>query len=433
MTAELRIGVAEVDITPPVGTAMSGSLRPRASIGVHDPLYAKAIVLESRGQKLACVMLDLMALSRADGDKAVDRAAARTGIPAERIVWAATHTHTGPYTVPFTDCEPGTVNAEWLAALPSLFAQAVEQADGNLQPARLSRLRAFNYALAHNRRLLFKDGRAINTWNLGQADETMQCVGSAGPIDPEIGILAFDDEQGRLLAILYHFTLHTNTNFKLHLSGDYPAVVAARMRERFGAQVVSVFLPGACGDLNRTVGSYREIGDALADTMIPKLEQRQPVDGGVALGSVKREVVVPFRDFAADQEERISRSGWTAATQEWFREQVEIMRREGYTSASTVLQAWHIGETAFGSLPGELFVELGLKIKQESPFPWTFPVELGGDYLGYLVTRQAMEAGGYEALVGRTAKPSAEGVAFMVNQVLQMLGELHMRGKKETP
>jgi hypothetical protein len=291
----------------------------------------------------------------------------------------------------------------------------------------MSRSRAFNCGLGHNRRVLFKDGRALNTWNLGRADEDVQCVGSAGPVDPEIGMLAFDDEQGRLLAVLYHFTLHTNTNFKLHLSGDYPAVVASRIRERFGARVVSVFLPGACGDINRNGGSYRDIGNALADSMIPGLETRQPADGGVTLGAAKREVEVPFRDFTADQEDRIRQSGWSEELQDWFREQVEIMRREGETSASTVLQAWHIGDTAFGSLPGELFVEWGLKIKRESPFPWTYPVELGGDCLGYLVTRQAMAAGGYEALVARTAKPSAEGVALMVDQVLEMLTDLHSR------
>jgi hypothetical protein len=100
------------------------------------------------------------------------------------------------------------------------------------------------------------------------------------------------------------------------------------------------------------------------------------------------------------------------------------MREDGITEIKTLLQAWRIGDTGFVSLPGELFVEWGLKIKGESPFPWTFPVEMGGDYLGYLVTEQAWKAGGYESLIARSARPSWEGAEMMVNEALDMLNEL---------
>ncbi|HOJ41083.1 MAG TPA: hypothetical protein PK644_11530, partial [bacterium] len=59
------------------------------------------------------------------------------------------------------------------------------------------------------------------------------------------------------------------------------------------------------------------------------------------------------------------------------------------------------------------------------PFPWTYPVELGGDYLGYLVTERAWQEGGYEALIARSARPSVEGVAMLVETVLKMLHHLH--------
>lgn len=100
------------------------------------------------------------------------------------------------------------------------------------------------------------------------------------------------------------------------------------------------------------------------------------------------------------------------------------MRKAGVREDRTLIQAWRIGEIGFASLPGELFLEWGLKIKAESPFPWTFPVELGGDYLGYLVTRQAWQAGGYESLICRSARPSVEGVALMVDKALELLDRL---------
>ena len=87
----LLVGVGEVDITPPVGMALAGSLKPRKSIGVQDPLYIKTIVLESGGRRLAYVILDLIKLIRAEGDRGVALASERTGIPPDHIVWAASH------------------------------------------------------------------------------------------------------------------------------------------------------------------------------------------------------------------------------------------------------------------------------------------------------------------------------------------------------
>ena len=98
MESPLMAGSAEVDITPPVGVLMAGNLKGRPSTGVDDPLHVKAVVLESGGERLVCVTYDLVGLPREEGDRCLVEAARKSGLPAERIVWAATHTHTGPYT-----------------------------------------------------------------------------------------------------------------------------------------------------------------------------------------------------------------------------------------------------------------------------------------------------------------------------------------------
>jgi len=239
-----------------------------------------------------------------------------------------------------------------------------------------------------------------------------------------VGILCFDDDGGIPIAVLWHFTLHTNTNFGPRFSADYPGVVSARLRERFGTGVVPVFVPGACADVNTPGPHYREVGNRLADVILSQLDGRHPREGEVALGALKQELVVPYRDLEADQEQRIRDSQWSPEDQEVFRRELEVMRRQGITEAKTLVQAWRIGEVGFASLPGELFIEWGLKLKAESPFPWTYPVELGGDYLGYLVTQQAWEAGGYESLIARSARPSADGVATMADAALELLRRL---------
>ncbi len=86
------------------------------------------------------------------------------------------------------------------------------------------------------------------------------------------------------------------------------------------------------------------------------------------------------------------------------------------------MQAIRIGDdTALVSLPGEIFVELGLAIKKGSPFKNTFVIELANDSPAYVPTRQAMEQGGYEANNSLYAPGGGE---LLVETALKLLGEL---------
>jgi hypothetical protein len=429
----LKVGVREIEITPPVGTAMAGGFQPRISVGVEDPLYVKAIVLESGGKCLAYVTLDLIALGREVGNRCVEKASRQSGLPAENIVWACTHTHTGPYTGPIFGVEEGGINQSWLTSLPDSFAQAVAEADARKQPASMCHLRTFVVGLGHNRRVVFKNGHTINTWNLDSAGEDLgQSLGSEGPVDPELGILAFDDPSGRPTAVLFHYTLHTNVNFGSYLSADYPGVVAARLRERYGSSVVTLFIPGAFADINVYGLSYREVGNQLADAILKKMDARKPASGPVSLAVAKRELDVEYRDLAANQEERIEAAFFKESDRDVFRKELAMMRQEGLTQTRTLLQAWRIGDIGFASQPGELFVKWGLKMRRESPFAWTYPVMLGGDYVGYLVTEEAWKSGGYESLVARSAKPTAASVSAMIDAALALLNQIHSPTARET-
>ena len=422
MSSTLLVGVAEIDITPPYGAKMAGALVPRPSHGAADPLFVKAIVLEGNGVRMAYAVFDLVGLTLPIGEKMTAAASAATGIPAEHIVWSCTHTHSGPVTINhFPSDTPDPVDYAWQASLIDKFAACVAEADRKKAPMRASRARAYQLGVSHNRRLRYKDGREINTWLLNQGED-LQCVGAAGPIDPEVGMLAFDDEGGTLQAVLFNFALHNNARGDGWLSAEYTAVVAARLREAFGPQVVTLFLPGACGDLNNLV-NYRQTGDALADAMLPYLHQRAPM-ADVTLGIASRRLAVPLRDVFMDQEERLVKAQWWKDVEDFFRKTQADMQRAPRTQAETLVHAWRIGEVSFATFPGEAFVELGLQIKRESPFPWTYPVELANDCLGYLVTPQAWEAGGYESLVSTAAIAAPEASGMFVEANLQLLKEL---------
>src|SRR5581483_8225547 len=92
----LQAGMAEIDITPPVGFRMAGDFPERLSTGTHDPLKAKALVLRQGRKEVALVFCDLIGMSLNVSTNARALASRKTGIPIANIVIAATHSHTGP-------------------------------------------------------------------------------------------------------------------------------------------------------------------------------------------------------------------------------------------------------------------------------------------------------------------------------------------------
>jgi neutral ceramidase len=87
-------------------------------------------------------------------------------------------------------------------------------------------------------------------------------------------------------------------------------------------------------------------------------------------------------------------------------------------------------EVAWVSLPGEIFTELGLAIKQDSPFPHTIIAELANGSIGYIPSRRAYEQGNYEVVSARCAQGSGER---LVDAAVKMLKELHAENAVDKP
>jgi hypothetical protein len=222
---------------------------------------------------------------------------------------------------------------------------------------------------------------------------------------------------------MYHFTLHANSDFGPKFSADYPGIVAQRLTEAFGPQTIPLFMPGCCGDVNPT-HKHVATGDFLAEPMIAALRNRKPLDGPITLGAGKRKLCVPLRNLELDQEERLEKCGWPKELNQVFRDGRARLQAEGIQQVETWVGAFRIGDIGFVTLPGEVFVDWQVFIKERSPFPWTYPVELSNDSLGYLITRDAWEGGGYEALTGASTCIDVSGVQLMVDRSLDLLGQL---------
>jgi hypothetical protein len=159
-----------MDITPPVGYRMAGYFVERLSTGIHDPLHAKAIVIQQGPRQVALVACDLIGFSLNVTTNARARASKLTGIPVSNIVICATHSHTGPlFDGPLREYFHETARqrhgddpqekVDYPAFLVERLAGVIVEAQGNLRPARLQAGVAKQEGLSFNRRYWMKNGQ----------------------------------------------------------------------------------------------------------------------------------------------------------------------------------------------------------------------------------------------------------------------------------
>lgn len=434
--AELRIGAAEVSITPPPGVPLAGYYSLRTSDGTLDELFAKSLVFECDGAKAAIVVCDLITMPRDVTMAARELITKETGIPGDHVMIAATHTHTAPVlqrkaTRDDFDGSNSEPSRLYSAELPKLIAQSVAKANSSLAPAslRVGKLNVEN--VAFNRRFWMADGSIA--WNPKKLDPNI--VAPAGPHDPEIGVLTFDtlEKSAQPLATFVNYAMHPDTVGGTKISADYPGVVTETIeRVRPG---VTMFANGCCGNLNHRNVWWADgqkgpteaarLGSTIAGTVCAGLPQLSDAKAQ-SVRARKENVALPLPEITeADRAE--VRDQMPKVKEAKFMQQVKMFRvldvlaREG-KPLDVEVQVIALGDdVAFVALPGEIFVELGLAIKKASPFKHTMLIELANTAIGYIPNRPAYAEGNYEVVSARCAAGSGE---MLVDTAVKLLREL---------
>ncbi|MGI8912350.1 MAG: hypothetical protein ACR2JY_00935 [Chloroflexota bacterium] len=428
VSGRLRVGVAKVDITPPLDTPVAGSFNERRAAGVDDPLYARALVLECGDVRLALVACDLICLPDVDVARARAILTARLDLPPAQVQFAATHTHTAASPTGLL----GTPRADdYMAALPARLASVVELATQRLRPARLGSASMWVEGVTFCRRFRMRDGTVQMNPSRGNP-EILQPV---SPVDPALTVLYFEDsERQEPLALWANFTLHyVGTDHADAISADYFGRFARIVEAGLGGKALALLTNGASGQINnidihdshQPSGAHQAervarvvAGSALAGAGLARLHEN------VTLGATSRMLQVERRRVTDDDlrlaEQILLASGrqgidaLPAGSFSWLHGQalpssvVTAYAREMPLLAAlpadlpAEVQAFRVGDVAIVSLPGEIFVELGLAIKAASPAPRTAVVGLANGYLGYVPDAPGFDAGGYETWAARS-------------------------------
>lgn len=271
------------------------------------------------------------------------------------------------------------------------------------------------------------DGLALNTWlrKLNDLKQVPQVLGSEGPIDPELWVVRFDSLDGTMLGTLVNFTCHPclHDRIKIHTwSADFPGVIAQHIAEAFGPQAVCVFTQGASGNIQPPVTwtpDWKQRSAVFAKAAVDAARDALAVDGPVVVDYARRDVDVPRCNAEAQRAEAITRLGWRPESFAGAKRTAEAMPR----TLTVPVSAARIGPFAIATNAGELFVEWGISVKRQSPFPHTIVSELTNDWVGYEPTELAFQHEGYEALAGANFV-SLEGIQKLVDTSVDLLREL---------
>jgi hypothetical protein len=438
--AEFRAGAAQVDITPPIGTPMAGFYSLRRSVGVMDPLYAKAIVVEQDGGKAAFVVLDVSYTPRSLVVAARKLIAQQTGIAGERVMISATHTHSGPTLTRdslMDDITGGRTPMveDYMGRLPALIARAVAGADAKLAPANASAAMGREENLSFNRRFVMKNG----TFSWQGPKMSPDILRPAGPIDPDVGVWHLASATGKPvpLATYVNFAMHPTVIGGLKFSPDYPGYLARRLADYFGPDMLTVFANGCCGNINQVNVKWppresgpshaERIGTILAAAVFRALPELQPMK--TFAPRVRSKIVTLQRRAFSDEEiaqarataPRLSEPKVSTPAKAMAVCILDTLAQKDVPLEVEVQVIAFSDSLAIVSLPGEIFVELGLALKQGSPFKHTFIAELANGSIGYIPNRGAYPQGLYEVFSARCAEGSGE---LLVEEALKLLREI---------
>jgi hypothetical protein len=365
---DLLAGLARIEITPSTNGPMFGYSNRKCglSTAVHDPLFAKALVLQAGQQRLAIVTMDLGSIS---SDAVFKKVAGELNIPV--LLLSLSHTHSGPAFMAYS------IKAEKPSAyqgeLEAKLFEVVKRASESMTPARLSVGRG-SIQLGYNRLLLREDGRARAVFdNLDRIPY--------GPVDPDVMLLQVEDLSGKPRALMVHYTAHSVTlgSTNCLYSADYPGVMQARVEAAIPG-VQAMFVQGAAGDINplfqgRTGNSEADfatmtkMGELLAAEVLRASKQMEPVAAPASI--VERTQTLPFK------------GRWDAA-------------RAFPVGITTILIN---NKIAIATVPGEPLLHLQKRWKTSAEMPYAFfygyTQTTANPWPGYIPDMRSAAYGGY--------------------------------------
>jgi len=436
-------GAFAIDITPrELPVLINGGVSERTADRVVDPLHARCLVLDDGTTQIAIAVVDSCLIPRSLLDEAKKTASKATGIPTDRMLISATHTHSAPSVCAClgTDCDE-----RYARYLPGRIAEGIIAAYRNLAPARVGWAVGQDPKNVFCRRYLMKPGMALTNPFSGTQNDLAQmnpgylnpnAIRRLGPVDPAVTVLSIQTPDGQPVALLANYSTHYAGSPTV--SADYFGVFCEKIAQRIGAgsadpAFVAMISNGTSGDANccdfdhaRREFDYFSVAEDVSRAAYEAYQQIQYYDW-VPLTMQHRllelSVRMPSRDEVAKAKEYIAANLQDRKPRSW----TEVYARETVLldrlppTRELKLQAIRIGDLGIAAMPCEVYGQTGLTIKQNSPLKPTMNISLANGCAGYIPPPEQFELGGYTTWRARTSCLEMEAEAKIKANVLDLL------------
>ncbi len=457
VTALFRAGACSVDVSPPtLPVLVNGDFVESRADRVRDRLSAKGLVLDDGTTRLAIVVVDSCMMPRELIDRAKTLARSRTGIPIERMLIAATHTHSAPAAMGALGC-PADVS--YGARLPEWIAATIEGAVRNLEPAQIGWKSIEDDAHTFCRRWIRRPDKLLADpfgeqnvrANMHPGYQSSDVIGPAGPVDSALTVLSVQSKTGRPLAVLANYSMHYYGT--VPVSADYFGRFADSLAALVGAQAleprfVSIMSQGTSGDQ-----MWMDYGRPRNEPGIDAYAAAVASTAKRAYQSIQYHDWVPLAMaettlFLGRRLPDRARRSWAKAIMDRMNADVgKNLRTPAPRTLSEVyaqealflqneprrelkLQAIRIGELGIAAIPNEVFGISGLKIKAKCPFETTFSIELANGAEGYIPPPEQHALGGYTTWPARTAGLEIQAEPQIIETVLKLLEQVAGKSRR---
>lgn len=423
-SAKFQVGFAEKDITPAIGMEQAGGYSKAFHTSFHDPCKVRVGLFDDGKDPVVFVGVDALFVPRDLVLKAREGIKKQIKIDPNRIMIAASHSHSSgpvgivqPKQYDFANDlvkklayeDSSVADSGYLLTMEKAIVDAVVTAHKTKRPAKVGVGRGEEKEVAFNRRLRMKNGEAWSHPGIGNPD----IIDYAGPIDPEVGVLAAWDANDELLGIMVNYSCHCTTN-PGGISANWVQYLEQVLQGGLQTRATVVFLQGACGDITQVdnKAKHRQLsGEAMSKFVggrvgaealkvilgMPKSDE-MPLGAEQKVWNIKRRA--PSEANVAKALSIVKDGTQASSTQKVFAKETVMLDAlvKHEPEMEVEVQALQVGPAVFISNPAEYFVENGLKIKKGSAFPFTFVVELANGISGYVPTEEAFakDGGGYE-------------------------------------
>ena len=402
ITSGLRVGAAKVDITPKDLTSLN-PMGGKTFAGVHDPIYARALVLESGKNSAAMVTLDL--IEAGDTSEVRRRIAKELGIPFDHIMISATHDHSAPR---LGEVTPGALahgggpeSAAYTRMVNDNIVQALRTAKASLQPASFG-LKTGSADVNVNR-----DQYTTMGWQMG-ADPDRASTKT-------VWVMKFQTAAGEPIAILINYAVHSTATLGANLvSGDIAGAAERYVEQHVGNKVVALWTMGPAGDQNPRFAAFGFAGPSAPGAPPPPRDPEEMSRAGFEAMDAQGFMVGAEAVRVAKLVQTTTSTVRLEADERVFscpvKQGVNQMADMKQAPAATVpirLGLFMLNQVALVGVSGEVVTNIYTHLKKSSPLTDTIMVTIANDRIGYIADDAAYDTPYFEV----NGTPAARGCA----------------------